>query len=83
MTESIKRQYPLHWNVWNNDYIQLDAELKKNRVRFVQISRFARALGYNFLAYYPLPGFILFFSTCMDTFISNHYRQKIGKDLHK
>ncbi|XP_059484225.1 ankyrin repeat domain-containing protein 13D isoform X2 [Neocloeon triangulifer] len=29
MTESIKRQYPLHWHVWHNEYAQLDAALKK------------------------------------------------------
>ncbi|CAB3383994.1 Hypothetical predicted protein [Cloeon dipterum] len=30
MTESIKRQYPLHWHVWHNDYVELDAALRKN-----------------------------------------------------
>lgn len=33
--EVIKKEYPLHWLVWNNDYKTLEAELAKKEVKIV------------------------------------------------
>lgn len=31
--DTIKETYPLHWLVWNNDYIELDKILSTNQVK--------------------------------------------------
>lgn len=32
--ERIKQEYPLHWFVWHNDFIELQNSLDLNRVSF-------------------------------------------------
>lgn len=33
-SERIKQEYPLHWFVWHNDFIELQSSLDLNRVSF-------------------------------------------------
>lgn len=35
--ESIKRDFPLHWLVWNNDYVELQELLKDKEVSVIEI----------------------------------------------
>lgn len=33
LVSEIKEKYPLHYLIWNNDYQELEKELKENKVR--------------------------------------------------